>query len=84
MFCLQGEKYHLEISSRHFMTHSWTDFDINLRPGVASVVITAINEGALSPNTAEINIENVTEGDAIQTYSLRTGETAVLRVEPGR
>lgn len=61
-----------------------TDFRIALRPGVASVEITAVNEGAISPNTAQIRIENVKEGDAVQSYSLLTGEVAVLRVEPGR
>lgn len=61
-----------------------TNFEINLRPGVASIVITAINEGAISPNTAEINLQNVVEGESIQTYSLQEGQTATLRVNPGR
>lgn len=65
------------------LLNAGTDFNVNLRPGVASVEIRAVNEGALSPNTAEINIDNVVSGDAIQTYSLNTGEVAVLRVEPG-
>lgn len=66
------------------LLNAGTDFEINLRPGVASVVITAINEGAFSPNTAEINLQNVVEGESVQTYSLLTGETATLRVNPGR
>ena len=66
------------------LLNAGTEFNINLRPGVASVVITALDEGAISPNTAEITLENVIEGDAVQTYSLLTGEQAVLRVEPGR
>jgi len=61
-----------------------TSFNIALRPGVASVEITAVNEGAFSPNTAQIRIDNVKDGDAVQSYSLLTGEVAVLRVEPGK
>jgi hypothetical protein len=66
------------------LLNAGTDFEINLRPGVASIVITAINEGAFSPNTAEINLQNVVEGESVQTYSLLEGETATLRVNPGR
>lgn len=66
------------------LLNAGTDFEINLRPGVASIVITAIDEGAISPNTAEITLQNVVEGESTQTYSLATGETATLRVNPGR
>ncbi len=66
------------------LLNAGTNFEINLRPGVASIVITAIDEGAFSPNTAEIRLEDVVEGEATQTYSLLTGETATLRINPGR
>ncbi len=55
-----------------------------LNPGVAVVTIEALNEGAYSPNTAAVNIDNVVEGNSGQHYSLRTGEIATLRVENGR
>lgn len=71
-------------NSRLSLLNAGTGFSVNLRSGIASVEITAVNEGALSPNTAEINVDNVTRGNSRQTYSLRTGETAVLRVEPGQ
>ncbi|NHK28062.1 hypothetical protein FF098_009110 [Parvularcula flava] len=66
------------------LLNAGTDFNINLQPGVAAIEITAVNEGYSSPNTAAITIANVTEGASEQTYSLRTGETATLRVEPGQ
>ncbi len=66
------------------LLNAGTNFQVGLQPGVASVVITAVNEGAFSPNTAEIRFDNVAGGEAVQSYSLRTGETATLRVEPGR
>ena len=66
------------------LLNAGTDFEINLRPGVASIVITALDEGDISPNTAEISLQNVVEGEAVQTYSLLEGETATLRVNPGR
>lgn len=66
------------------LLNAGTDFDIRLNPGVASLTITALNEGAISPNTAQITIEDVAEGESDQSYSLLEGETAVLRVETGR
>jgi hypothetical protein len=52
-----------------------------LRPGVATLEIFAVNEGFSPPNTAEITLDNVVRGNAAQSYSLSTGETAVLRIE---
>lgn len=70
--------------TRISLLNAGTDFNINLKPGVAAIEITAVNEGYSSPNTAAITIANVTEGESEQTYSLRTGEKATLRVEPGQ
>ena len=62
------------------LTNAGEDFDIQLRAGVAALSIYAINEGSISPNTAEIQLDNVTRGDAVQSYSLNTGQTATLRI----
>jgi hypothetical protein len=62
------------------LTNAGNNFAINLRPGVASLEIYAVNEGSISPNTAEIKVNNVTRGQATQSYSLSTGETATLRI----
>ncbi len=65
----------------HFLTTAGDSFNVNLRPGVASVVVTALNEGSASPNTAEVTIDNVVRGEGRQTYDLNTGQTATLRIE---
>ena len=67
----------------HFLLTAGSPFNVRLRQGVAQMVITALNEGSASPNTAEVTIENVVRGDAVQTYSLETGQTATLRIEAG-
>lgn len=67
-------------TGRTNLTNAGTSTSVNVRPGVSSVELTAVNEGRLRPNTAEINFENVTEGEAVQTYSLSEGETGTLKV----
>jgi hypothetical protein len=66
------------------LTNAGTAIETNMRRGVGVVNIKALNEGFASPNTAEITIDNVTDGDSVQQYSLRTGENATLRVQTGR
>lgn len=58
-------------------------FNQQLGRGVASLEIFAVNEGYSPPNTAQIRVDNVVRGAGTQTYSLRTGETATLRIEAG-
>lgn len=65
----------------HFLTNAGTSFDVNLRPGVATLVVTALNEGTASPNTAAVTVGNVVRGDGNQTFNLNTGQTATLRIE---
>lgn len=67
----------------HFLLTAGSPFNVQLQPGVSQMVISALNEGSASPNTAEVTIQNVVRGDGTQTYSLKTGETAVLRIEAG-
>lgn len=71
-------------STRLSLLNAGTAFQQTLRPGLARLVITAVNEGFASPNTAEVRLNNVTSGNATQSYSLRTGETATLRIETNR
>lgn len=63
------------------LLNAGTAFTQQLRPGVAELTITALNEGSLPPNTAEVTIGNVVRGEATQSYSLDTGQTATLRIE---
>lgn len=71
-------------NSSFVLTNAGQSISIALRPGVAAVQITAINTGDIPPNTAEIRINGVTQGDEEQRYSLDEGEQAVLRVNTGR
>lgn len=65
------------------LTNAGEMFDLIVGRGVASLEIFAVNEGYSSPNTAQITVENVVRGEATQTYSLQTGQTATLRIEAG-
>ena len=65
------------------LTNAGEIFNLMVGRGVASLEIFAVNEGSASPNTAQITVENVVRGQATQTYSLQTGQTATLRIEAG-
>ena len=64
-------------------TNAGTAFEIAVRKGVVSVVMTAVNTGDIPPNTAALEIQNVSSGEEDQNYSLDTGETAGLKVTVG-
>lgn len=66
------------------LTNGGQAFDIFLRRGLAVLTLTAVNEGAISPNTAGISIQGVTNGNASQSYSLLTGQSATLRIETNK
>jgi hypothetical protein len=68
-------------TTRLSLLNAGTSFVHGLRPGVAQMIITAVNEGSASPNTAEIQIDDVVRGEDTQQYSLRTGQSATLRIE---
>jgi len=55
-----------------------TDFPLELERGANLLQIVAVNEGAVPPNTAQITITNVTEGEAVQHWRLAPGETGEL------
>ena len=65
------------------LTNAGEVFGMLLGRGVASLEIFAVNEGSASPNTAQITVDKVVRGQATQTYSLNTGQTATLRIEAG-
>lgn len=65
------------------LTNAGEIFDLMVGRGIASLEIFAVNEGSASPNTAQITVDNVVRGQATQTYSLQTGQTATLRIEAG-
>jgi hypothetical protein len=56
-------------------------FAPTVQAGTVGIFITALNEGSVPPNTGGVNVQNVTSGHATQTYSVNTGQTAVLKVK---
>ena len=54
---------------------------IRVRKGVVEVKVTAVNTGDIPPNTAEVSVENVSEGDAKQDFSQDEGGSSSLRVK---
>ena len=65
------------------LTNAGDAFSEEVNPGVVTLQVTALNEGDLSPNTAAVNIEGVTDGTGNQQFSLTTGGVGTLVVETG-
>jgi archaellum component FlaF (FlaF/FlaG flagellin family) len=57
-----------------------TNFNLTLAAGPNLLEIIALNEGAVTPNTAELAISNVIDGNAVQEWRLATGETGALTI----
>jgi hypothetical protein len=57
-----------------------TDFELVLQEGSNLLEIVAVNEGGVSPNTAELAITNVVEGDSVQEWRLLAGERGSLTI----
>ena len=57
-----------------------TDLELTLRAGMNLLEVVALNEGAISPNTAELVISNVLEGESIQEWRLATDERGSLTI----
>lgn len=57
-----------------------TDVELTLQAGANQLEIVAVNEGSVSPNTAELTITNVIEGESVQEWRLATGESGSLTI----
>ena len=57
-----------------------TNLQLPLRPGNNLLEIKALNEGSQTPNTASIQIGNVTRGRSQQQWKLKTGRTGRIRM----
>lgn len=55
-----------------------TTMSLSLLDGTNTLNITAVNEGSVSPNTAEITFTNVVSGEAVQQWRLNAGETGTV------
>jgi archaellum component FlaF (FlaF/FlaG flagellin family) len=57
-----------------------TQMELILQAGLNLLEVVALNEGSISPNTAELIISNVVEGESVQEWRLLTGETGSLTI----
>jgi hypothetical protein len=57
-----------------------TDFDLVLSQGANVLEIVAVNEGSISPNTAQLLISNVVQGVSDQEWRLAAGESGTLTI----
>jgi len=57
-----------------------TTMTLDLLEGTNSLSILAVNEGSVSPNTAQISFTDVIEGEAVQEWRLNEGETGSLTI----
>ena len=57
-----------------------TDLELILQAGSNVLEIVAVNEGSISPNTAELAISHVTEGESVQEWRLLAGERGSLTI----
>lgn len=57
-----------------------TNLGLTLRAGMNLLEVVALNEGTISPNTAELIISHVLEGESIQEWRLATGERGSLTI----
>jgi hypothetical protein len=62
----------------HYLTNAGTIFPVDYRLGRNVLVIHALNEGNLTPNTASIGLADVVQGPNTQQYGLPTGATVQL------
>lgn len=69
----------LVIADRHVLTGPpGTELSLTLLSGSNTLEIYAVNEGEVSPNTAQLTISHVTAGEAVQQWRLYTGESGSL------
>jgi len=74
---LNGEK----ILSNYTLTSSAYGVSVKLKSGENQVTVVALNEGDSSPNTVEVSISHVTQGESVQvSQGLSTGQSASFKV----
>ena len=68
------------INSSLSLLQAGTNISLNLRSGVNTLIIEALNEGSHPPNTAQIRLDpsDVVDGEPIGEWELNTGEKAGL------
>ena len=83
---VDGDRIDLFVNGKKVMgdvllTSSPQTVRVKLNSGENTIQVTALNEGTHSPNTVEVSITNVTEGNAVQISSgLKTGQSTSFNV----
>jgi hypothetical protein len=71
----------LTVSAGHVLAGPpGTDVELVLQAGLNLLEIVALNEGSISPNTAELSISDVIEGESVQEWRLSAGEIGSLTI----
>lgn len=68
------------VSGHVLVASPGSNFGLTLGQGDNLLEILAINEGSVSPNTAQLLISNVTAGQSSQEWRLFAGETGTLNI----
>ncbi len=73
---LNGQPLRQNIS----LTKAKQSFNVTLQSGTNQFGVKALNEGSASPNTASVEISNVTSGRAVQVYSIKNGQSTGMNL----
>ena len=74
---LNGNK----ILSSYTLTSTAHGVNVKLNSGENEVTVVALNEGASSPNTVEVSISHVVQGDSVQiSVGMKTGQSASFKI----
>lgn len=68
------------VATGHSLTNAGTVFAVQYRRGRNVLIIHALNEGSLPPNTASLGLSNVVRGVSTQAYELPTGGVVQLSI----
>ena len=83
---VDGDRIDLIVNGSYILTNHTllgppgTTVGVTLNSGTNTVVVHANNMGTYTPNTAQLEITNVTVGDGVQYWGLQTGEDASLTI----
>jgi hypothetical protein len=70
-----------KVLSSYTLTSSAYGVNVKLNEGENEVTVVALNEGSSSPNTVEVSISHVVQGNAVQvSQGLATGQSASFKI----
>lgn len=83
---VDGDRVRLSVNgttilSNYTLTGSYYAVEVSLNSGANTIVITALNTGSSGPNTVQISISNVAQGQSVQVSDdLETGQSVSLNI----